>query len=104
MSAGMFRTDVSTMGTASQHVYEVNDQIQTKLSSLLARLEPLASAWQGEASMSFQTLKAQYNDAAIKLNGALRGIGDSLVTNTRNYQTSEETNRQGFTGISSVLG
>jgi WXG100 family type VII secretion target len=100
----MFRTDVATMQTASQHVYEVNEQIQAQLSSLMARLEPLAAAWRGDASVSFQNLKAQYSDAATRLNGALRGIGDSLVANTGNYASTEETNRSGFTGISSVLG
>lgn len=105
MSAGISRIGVSTTRIASQHVYEVNDQIQSQLSSLLwARLAPLASAWQDETSVSFQTLKVQYNDAAMKLNTALRGIGDSLVDDTLNQQSSEDTKRRCVTSISSVLG
>ncbi|MGH3329610.1 MAG: WXG100 family type VII secretion target [Streptomycetales bacterium] len=104
MSGGQFRTELPTMQAASQHVYEVNEQIQSQLSGLLSRLEPLASQWQGEAAMSFQQLKQRWHENATKLNTALRGIGDGMVANTANYQAAEDENRQGFTGISSALG
>ncbi|MGH2787374.1 MAG: WXG100 family type VII secretion target [Actinomycetota bacterium] len=102
--SGSFRTQLPTMQAASQHVYQVNEEIQGQLASLLSRLEPLASTWQGEAAMSFSQLKLRWNDNATKLNQALRGIGDAIVANTRNYQSSDDQNREGFTGISSVLG
>ena len=45
-----FRAELSTMQTASQHVYDVNAQIQAQLSNLLARLDPLMGTWQGSAA------------------------------------------------------
>lgn len=102
--AGQFRTELPTMQGASQHVYQVNQEIQGQLSALLSRLEPLTAQWQGEASVSFQQLKQRWHENASKLNVALSGIGDALVANTNNYQQSEDVNRQGFTGISGVLG
>jgi WXG100 family type VII secretion target len=82
----------------------VNAQIQSTLSNLLARLDPLTSTWQGSAATSFQVLKQRWHEDASKLNQALRGIGDGLTQNRSNYATTEETNQQGFSSISSRLG
>jgi WXG100 family type VII secretion target len=92
------------MDAASKHVYEVNAQIQATLGNLLARLDPLMSTWQGSAATSFQVLKQRWHDDATKLNQALHGIGDGLVSNQRNYATTEDTNQQGFSSITSRLG
>ena len=102
--ASLFRTELPTMGVASGHVFEVNEQIQTQLTALMNRLEPLLGSWQGDAATSFQTLKEQWNTNAKELNLALRGIGEALVVNTNNYAQTETDNQQSFTGISAVLG
>jgi WXG100 family type VII secretion target len=101
---GSFQTELPAMEVASRHVYEVNAQIQSTLSNLLARLDPLMGTWQGSAATGFQVLKQRWHDDATKLNQALRGIGDGLVSNTRNYTTTEDANRQGFGSVSSRLG
>jgi WXG100 family type VII secretion target len=92
------------MAAASGNVFEVDEQLQAQLSALMARLEPLMGSWQGDAATSFHVLKEQWNANARELNLALRAIGDALVVNTNNYRTTEDANRQSFTGISSVLG
>jgi WXG100 family type VII secretion target len=102
--AGSFRTELPTMEVAGRHVYEVNAQIQSSLSNLLARLDPLMGSWQGSAATSFQVLKERWHEDASKLNQALRGIGDGLVQNQRTYASTEETNLQGFSSITSKLG
>ena len=56
------------------------------------------------AATSFQVLKQRWHEDASKLNQALRGIGDGLTQNRSNYATTEETNQQGFSSISSRLG
>lgn len=101
--AGSFRTELPTMQTASSHVYQVNEAIQSQLTQLLTRLEPLTSTWQGSAATSFQVLKQRWHDDASRLNQALRGIGDGLVQTHRNYQSTEDQNQQGFTGMTGQL-
>jgi WXG100 family type VII secretion target len=101
---GGFRTELPVMQTAANHVHEVNQSIQSQLSMLLARLEPLTSAWQGTASASFQVLKQRWHDDAAQLNAVLRQIGDDLMQTHRNYATTEADNQQGFTGMTSRLG
>jgi WXG100 family type VII secretion target len=56
-----FRAELATMQVAAQHVYDVNAQIQSQLSNLLARLDPLTSTWQGSAATSFQVLKDRWH-------------------------------------------
>ncbi|MGH3699491.1 MAG: WXG100 family type VII secretion target [Pseudonocardiaceae bacterium] len=82
------------MNQASQHVYDVNQQIQAQLSDLMNRLEPLTSTWQGQAATSFHQLKIRWNDNATKLNHALHGIGDGLKQSHQTYQAHEATNVQ----------
>ncbi|MDB5068828.1 MAG: hypothetical protein JWM18_5262 [Chloroflexi bacterium] len=103
-AGGSFRTELPVMQTAANHVYEVNQSIQGQLSTLLARLEPLTSTWQGAASVSFQVLKQRWHDDAASLNAVLRQIGDDLVQTHRNYATTEASNQQGFTGMTGQLG
>jgi WXG100 family type VII secretion target len=99
-----FRTELSTMQAASQHVFDVNAQIQSQLSNLLARLDPLMGTWQGSAATSFQVLKDRWHQDATQLNAALRGIGEGLVKVHGNYQATEEASQQSFTSITRKLG
>ena len=99
-----FRAELATMHVAAQHVYEVNAQIQAQLSSLLARLDPLMSTWQGSAATSFQVLKDRWHEDATQLNAALRAVGDGLVKAHAGYEATEEQGRQSFTSITTKLG
>ncbi len=98
-----FQTDVPTMDLAANHVFEVNEQVQSELAGLLRRLDPLMSAWQGSAAASFHQLKDRWHDNATKLNQALRTIGEGLVQAGQNYASSEDANQQGFTGVAGTL-
>jgi WXG100 family type VII secretion target len=99
-----FRAELPTMQAASQHVYDVNAQIQSQLSTLLARLDPLMSTWQGSAATSFQVLKDRWHQDATQLNAALRAIGDGLGKVHSAYNATEENTQQTFTSITRKLG
>ena len=99
-----FRADLANMQAASKHVYEVNAQIQSQLSSLLARLDPLTGTWQGTAATSFQVLKDRWHQDATQLNAALRAIGDGLVKSQTAYRAAEDTTQHSFTSITRKLG
>ena len=99
-----FRADLSTMHVAAQHVYDVNAQIQSQLSNLLARLDPLMSTWQGSAAPSFLVLRDRWHQDATQLNAALKAIGDGLVKVHGNYEATEDSTKQSFTSITSRLG
>lgn len=99
-----FRAELATMQAAAQHVQDVNAQIQSQLSNLLARLDPLMGTWQGSASTSFQTLKERWHQDATQLNATLRAIGEGLAKTQSSYQVTEEGTQQSFSSITRKLG
>ena len=65
-----FRTELGTMQAASQHVYDVNAQIQS------------------------QALPTKWDASADDLNQVVRQISQSLRTAGDNYLNTERANRQ----------
>jgi WXG100 family type VII secretion target len=104
MAGNSYQTDIQTMGDASQKVYNVNQQVQSRLSQLRSQIEPLSGVWKGQAFSSFQSLMARWDQDAQQLNQALRAIGDGLKGNQQRYQQSEETNQSSFRSITNRLG
>ena len=52
--------EADVVGTHSQHVNDVKDQIFDQLRQLIGDLEPMSSEFQGAAGTAFQNLKAEY--------------------------------------------
>jgi WXG100 family type VII secretion target len=104
MAGSSYQTDIQTMGDASQKVFNVNQQVQSRLSQLRSQLEPLSGVWKGQAYSSFQSLMARWDQDAQQLNQALHGIGEGLKGNQQRYQQSEETNQSSFRSITNRLG
>ena len=104
MAGNSYQTDIQTMGDASQKVFNVNQQVQSRLSQLRSQLEPLSGVWKGQAYSSFQSLMARWDQDAQQLNQALHAIGDGLKGNQQRYQQSEETNQSSFRSITNRLG
>ena len=101
---GSFKTELPTMQAASQHVQEVNDQIQSQLTGLLTRLEPLKGAWKGQGATSFNALIERWHEDASQLNTVLRSIGERLSQTHSNITQTEGDVGQSFNTITSRLG
>jgi WXG100 family type VII secretion target len=101
---GKFQAELPTMQAASQHVQEVNDQIQSQLSGLLSRLEPLQGAWKGQGATSFNALIQRWHEDATQLNAALASIGERLTQTHSNITQTEGEVGQSFNTITSRLG
>jgi WXG100 family type VII secretion target len=92
------------MQAAAQHVDEVNTQIQSQLSSLLNRLEPLEAAWKGGGATSFNALIERWHQDATQLNSVLRSIGERLSQTHGNITETEGEVGQRFDTITGRLG
>ena len=102
--SGNFQADLHTMQDAAKHVREVNDQIQSQLASLRARLEPLQGAWKGQGATSFNSLIERWHEDATQLNSVLASIGERLAQTHSNITQVEGEVGQGFSTIKSRLG
>lgn len=101
---GGFGTETDTMATAATHVNNVNDQVGAQLRTLESQLAPVAGAWQGQASMSFQRLMVRFNENAEKLRTALQGISEQIAGASTTYATEDDAQRQSMSNIESALG
>ena len=102
--AGQFGTQTETMRVASQHVVQVNEQIQQQLATLRSQLAPLEGSWRGDAHAAFQTLMVRWNEDANRINRALHAIGESIQTSGVQYRAAEEDNRSTISSIQQSLG
>jgi WXG100 family type VII secretion target len=102
--ADSYGTQLDTMAQASRHVSDVNAEIQSELSALMRRLEPLAGSWKGNAAVSFHALQVRWNENAAKLNDALADISTAIAQSGTTYRTADDTQQSSFSNITSVLG
>ncbi|MGI9001584.1 MAG: WXG100 family type VII secretion target [Pseudonocardia sp.] len=102
--AGGFGTTTEDMERAGRHVLSVNEAVQTDLSTLRARLEPLAGVWRGLAAAEFVKLMARWDADARSLNEALRSIGEAIHGSARTYQQQDDQQSGGLSSIRAALG
>jgi WXG100 family type VII secretion target len=102
--SGKFQAELPTMQAAAQHVQEVNEQIQSQLTGLLSRLEPLKTAWKGEGATSFNALIERWHEDASQLNQVLASIGERLTQTHSNITQTESEVGQTFNTITNRLG
>ena len=104
MAGSSFGTTFDEMNKAAQAVTQTVQDIQAEQRSLMSALEPVASAWKGQAASAFQQLMTRFNEDATKLTQALDAIGQAMTSNTKNYSSVEETNNSSISKLLSGLG
>lgn len=102
--AGQYEVTPEEMQAGANQVFQVNQNVQSRLTNLQNQLAPLAGAWQGQASMQFQNLMERYQQNARQLNQALHAIGEQLQGSGSAYQAAEEEGAQQMSNITSALG
>ncbi len=102
--AAQYGAQISTMHQASLHVRDVNQQIQSQLSSLMGQLDGLPGAWKGAAAMSFVTLQNRWNQDATRLNNALSDIADAIAISKTGYHFADQEQSDHFSTITNALG
>lgn len=103
MAGAGFGTDLDQMRTSGQHVFEVNDQVQSELTQLGSALDALMGQWRGDAAAAFGNVRMQWDTEARSLNDALRGIGDTLMAGQSDYTTRQQAQSDSFGRIAGTL-
>ncbi|MGH7867060.1 MAG: WXG100 family type VII secretion target [Candidatus Dormibacteraceae bacterium] len=99
--AGGYKTGSAELQTAAQNMMNTNDQLQGKLNSLLSQLEPLQTAWVGEAATAFHSLLERYSNDAKNLNQSLVQIAEQVKGSAVTYTQQEQEQQQ---AMSSLMG
>ncbi|MBV8542191.1 MAG: WXG100 family type VII secretion target [Pseudonocardiales bacterium] len=102
--AQQFGAQFEQMQAAAQHVAEVNQSVQGRLSGLRNQLAPLAGAWKGQAAIAFQVLMERWDTDARSLNEALNSIGEQIRGSGTTYAQADETEQQTYSRIGQALG
>ncbi|GGM51531.1 hypothetical protein GCM10012275_23020 [Longimycelium tulufanense] len=102
--AGSYTTDSATMQQAGNDIANTNQEIQGLLSNLRGQIEPLQSAWKGQAATAFHNLMERWNTDAKKLNDALMAISEMMGASAKSYVQQEEEQSQSMNSILGALG
>ncbi|MBY8871881.1 WXG100 family type VII secretion target [Micromonospora sp. PLK6-60] len=68
---------------------QVDQSLQSMLSSLMAELEVLQQAWRGAGGRSFEQVKQQWSQDQAALHRALRETATAIRTAGRQYDVSD---------------
>lgn len=93
-----FHVDSAAVAAASQQVAATVNAVRTEVSTLMANLRALESAWGGGASASFQAVAEQWNSAQIQVEEALDAISTQLATASATYEQAESQAAALFAG------
>lgn len=69
---------------------QVDQSLQSMLSSLLAELEVLQTAWRGAGGRSFEQVKQAWSHDQAALQRALRETASAIRTAGQHYETSDD--------------
>ncbi len=101
--ASRFITDSATMDRAVKQVNDVDAEIQSSLSSLRAEVATAPAHFKGNAAQTFTQLMATYDQNALKLRQALRGIAEQLSASSKSYAAQDQVNSDALRSSGSGL-
>ena len=90
--AGSFTYDPATLSSASKDLSSGAASVQSELSGLSNRLQPLQQAFQGQAGQGFQQLWTEWHESAKRLNASLEGLSQLLNQAAGNAAEMESQN------------
>ncbi len=78
---------------------QVNNDIQSMLTSLMNQLEPLQTQWSGAGGRSFTQVKLAWQQDVTKINQALSETASAIRSAGRNYTTTDSAAQQRLSAI-----
>lgn len=88
------QSDTSQLTAGAVEAGNTAETLDGMLKGLMGRLEPLMSEWLGQAGMSFQKVREEFDLEMKRLNNALRSIGDDMGLSSADYEATDDQLRQ----------
>lgn len=91
MTSGVAQTQAESavMASTAAKFENVNDSLQSMLSTLMSELSVLSTSWKGLGAAAFEQVKTQYATDLKKLNQALSETADAIRVSGTSYDTSD---------------
>ena len=99
-----YTTDQAALDKAAGDMLNTNDQLMSALTKMASELEPLRTAWAGDAATAFQNLIERFQEDAKTMNSALDNIANNVSANAKKYAAQEAEQQQSLSGIMNTLG
>lgn len=87
-----FRYEPKQLAQAARELSTGANAVDSELSRLRNRVEPLQQAFQGQAAQGFQELWKEWQDSATRLKASLDGLSKLLNGAAQNAQQMEDAN------------
>jgi WXG100 family type VII secretion target len=91
VTSGVAQTQAESavMASTAAKFDQVNESLQSMLSTLMSELSVLSSTWKGLGANAFEQVKQQYAADLKSLNQALAETADSIRQSGAGYDTSD---------------
>ena len=91
MTSGVSQTqaEAAVMQQTATKFEQVDQSLQSMLSSLMAELETLQTAWRGAGGRSFEQVKQQWSQDQTKMSRALCETAGAIRTSGQQYDASD---------------
>ena len=91
MTSGVSQTqaEAAVMQQTAAKFEQVDQSLQTMLSSLMGELETLQQAWRGAGGRSFEQVKQQWAQDQAAMRRALRETAGAIRTAGQQYEASD---------------
>jgi WXG100 family type VII secretion target len=97
-------TDQAALDKAAGEMLNTNEQLMSQMQKMASELDPLKTAWKGQAATAFQDLIDHFLTDAKTLNDSLDQIANNVSANAKAYAAQEEQQQQELSQITSTLG
>jgi WXG100 family type VII secretion target len=84
------QTDAAVMAQTAAKFHQVNDSLNSMLSTLMSELSTLNGTWKGLGAAAFEQVRQQYEADLKKLNHALVETADAIRVSGHSYTTSDD--------------
>jgi WXG100 family type VII secretion target len=91
VTSGVAQTqaEAAVMASTAAKFNNVNDSLQSMLSTLMSELSVLSSTWKGMGATAFEQVKQQYAADLKALNQALSETADSIQQSGTGYTSTD---------------
>jgi WXG100 family type VII secretion target len=83
------QTEAAVMQQTAQKFEQIDQSLQSMLSSLMSQLEILQTAWRGAGGRSFEQVKQEWAQQQTRLHQALRETAAAIRTSGQRYEASD---------------